>query len=55
LARAATLSRCTAGMIVSMPSHEKAWPGFVQALARSMCSSAGRSPKPTRRWKPRVW
>ena len=30
-------------MITSIPSQEKAWPGFVQAFARSMWTSAGRA------------
>ena len=53
LARAAASSFWVAGMITSMPSQEKALPGRVQALARSMLTSAGRTPKPMRRWKPR--
>ena len=37
----------------NMPAHEKACPGRVHALARSITNSAGLSPQPTRRWKPR--
>ena len=42
-------------MIVSIPSQLNALPGRVQAFARSMWISAGRVPKPIRRWKPRCW
>ena len=36
-------------------SQVKGLPGRVQALARSTLISAGRVPKPMRRWKPRSW